>query len=192
MTSPVESIPIDAARDVFEVNFWGFIKTTQKFLPLIRKHTGRVITVSSIHGVISTQGSSIYSATKRAMEGAVDSLRQEMSEFGVSVSSVLPGYIKTAIAEKGTDWINKVSEDQRELYSSFWQRIVAGRKKSHDNASGPEVTSAAIIHALTDPHPYTRYAAGDAHGIPGSIILSFVTMLPDRLLDWLTAAVRKH
>jgi len=64
---PLESVPIENAKWIFEVNFWGMLEVTQEFLPLIRQHKGRVVSVSSIAGLISVAGSSIYSASKRAL-----------------------------------------------------------------------------------------------------------------------------
>lgn len=123
---PFESTPIDSARWAFDINYWGTIATTQKFLPLIRQHKGRVVSVSSVLGIVAVPGSTVYSGTKWAMEAAMDSLRQEMLTFGVSVSVVEPGYIKTPIEEKGFSSKDLVSDEQREIYKSYWDKAIKG------------------------------------------------------------------
>jgi short-subunit dehydrogenase len=167
-TTPFESVPIADAKEVFEVNYWGTLEATQKFLPLIRQHKGRVVSVSSLMGIVAMPGSTIYSGTKWAMEAAMDSLRLEMQNFGVSVSVVEPGYIKTPIEEKGFQSKDLVSPEQYELYKSFWEKslkgrcgnfsviIVQGRVKNFENAPGPEITSEVIKDALVNPYPRTR------------------------------------
>lgn len=92
--SPLEGTPMKVVRGVFEVNLFGLIMTTQAFLPLLRKNQGRIVNVGSVAGLIAADGSSIYSGTKFAVEALSDSLRREMSPFGVSVSVVEPVRIR--------------------------------------------------------------------------------------------------
>jgi len=119
---PLEILPIDEARKVMEVNFFGAVDVTQQFLPLIRKHKGRILFVSSISGVASLPGRAIYCASKRAIEGLVDTLRLEMSSFEVSVTSILPGYVKSAIAEKLPTY-EHVKPEQYELYKMYLDNV---------------------------------------------------------------------
>ena len=83
------------------VNFWGVVHGTKEFLPhLIASGDGHVVNISSLFGLISMPGQSMYNATKYAVRGMTEALREEMliADHPVGVTSVHPGGIKTAIA----------------------------------------------------------------------------------------------
>jgi NADP-dependent 3-hydroxy acid dehydrogenase YdfG len=82
------------------VNLWGVLHGTKEFLPhLIASGDGHVVNLSSLFGLISIPGQSIYNATKYAVRGMSEALREEMLVAGhpVGVTSVHPGGIKTDI-----------------------------------------------------------------------------------------------
>ncbi len=89
---PLEFHDLDDARAVFEVNVWGALGLTQLLLPTLRASQGRIVMVSSVAGEVVRPGSSIYSASKFALEAASDALRRELSPLGVSVSLVRFGF----------------------------------------------------------------------------------------------------
>jgi short-subunit dehydrogenase len=76
---------------VFDVNVFGLMRATQKFLPLLRQSKGRVINVSSILGALTVPEMGVYSASKHAMESLSDAMRRELRPLDVSVSVVQPG-----------------------------------------------------------------------------------------------------
>ena len=83
------------------VNFWGVVHGTKEFLPhLIASGDGHIVNLSSLFGLVSMPGQSAYNATKYAVRGMTEALREEMLIAGhrVGVTSVHPGGIKTAIA----------------------------------------------------------------------------------------------
>ena len=83
------------------VNFWGVVHGTKEFLPhLIASGDGHIVNISSLFGLISMPGQSMYNATKYAVRGMTEALREEMLIAGhrVGVTAVHPGGIKTAIA----------------------------------------------------------------------------------------------
>ncbi len=86
------------------VNLWGVIHGTQAFLPhLIASGDGHLVNISSLFGLISIPGQSVYNATKYAVRGLTESVREEMLIAGhpVAVTCVHPGGIKTGIARNG-------------------------------------------------------------------------------------------
>jgi NADP-dependent 3-hydroxy acid dehydrogenase YdfG len=86
------------------VNLWGVIHGTQAFLPhLIESGDGHLVNISSLFGLISMPGQSLYNATKYAVRGLTESVREEMLIAGhpVRVTCVHPGGIKTGIAANG-------------------------------------------------------------------------------------------
>jgi short-subunit dehydrogenase len=83
------------------INFWGVVHGTKEFLPhLIASGDGHVVNISSLFGLVSMPGQSAYNATKYAVRGLTEALREEMLAAGhpVGVTAVHPGGIKTAIA----------------------------------------------------------------------------------------------
>ena len=90
---------------VMDVDFWGVVNGTKAFLPhLIESGDGHVVIVSSLFGIFSVPGQAAYNAAKFAVRGFTESLRQEMltKHPYVSVTTVHPGGIKTAIARNAT------------------------------------------------------------------------------------------
>ena len=93
-------------RRLFEVNYFGNIALSKAVLPsMLERGSGSLVIISSIAGKLSTGGRSSYAATKHALQGFYDALRAEVTDKGVHVNGICPGYIKTDIsihALKGT------------------------------------------------------------------------------------------
>ncbi|WP_280269754.1 SDR family NAD(P)-dependent oxidoreductase [Nocardia wallacei] len=103
LTADVEELSWEDFRWIVDINFWGVMHGTKAFLPhVIASGDGHIANVSSMFGLAACPSQSAYSATKFAMRGFTDALRQEMKIAGhrVGVSSVHPGMIKTGIAWK--------------------------------------------------------------------------------------------
>jgi NADP-dependent 3-hydroxy acid dehydrogenase YdfG len=105
------------------INFWGVVHGTKEFLPhLIASGDGHLVNISSLFGLVSMPGQSLYNATKFAVRGFSESVREEMLVAGhkVGVTVVHPGGIKTAIARNA-----RVSdkEDQKETARFFDQKL---------------------------------------------------------------------
>ena len=85
---------------LFEINFWGVVRMTRAFLPLLRaSDDARVVNLSSIYGVVAPPEQTAYSASKFAVRGFTEALRHELEGSGVGVSVVHPGGVATSIAE---------------------------------------------------------------------------------------------
>ncbi|RDI54320.1 SDR family NAD(P)-dependent oxidoreductase [Nocardia mexicana] len=103
LTANVEELSWEDFEWIVGINFWGVMHGTKAFLPhVIASGDGHIANVSSMFGLAACPSQSAYSATKFAMRGFTDALRQEMKIAGhrVGVSSVHPGMIKTGIAWK--------------------------------------------------------------------------------------------
>ena len=84
---------------LFTINFFGVVTMTRAFLPLLRRsEAARIVNVSSIFGIIATPGQTAYTASKFAVRGFSESLRQELAGTRVGVTTVHPGGIATSIA----------------------------------------------------------------------------------------------
>ena len=101
LAGDLTDLSYDDMEWIVGINFWGVVHGTKEFLPhLIASGDGHVVNVSSLFGLISMPGQSAYNATKYAVRGMSEALREEMLIAGhrVGVTVVHPGGIKTAIA----------------------------------------------------------------------------------------------
>ena len=84
---------------LMSINFWGVVRMTRAFLPLLREADQAHITnISSLFGLVAPAGQTAYSASKFAVRGFSDSLRHELAGSSIGVTTIHPGGIKTAIA----------------------------------------------------------------------------------------------
>jgi short-subunit dehydrogenase len=86
---------------LFEINFWGVVRITRAFMPLLHaSDDARIVNLSSIYGVIAPPEQTAYSASKFAVRGFSEALRHELEGSRIGVTVVHPGGIATSIAEK--------------------------------------------------------------------------------------------
>lgn len=86
---------------LFEINFWGVVRMTRAFLPLLRvSKEARIVNLSSVYGLVAPPEQAAYSASKFAVRGFSEALRHELEGTGIGVSVVHPGGVATSIAEK--------------------------------------------------------------------------------------------
>lgn len=101
LAGPFEEIEYDDFEWIMGINFWGVVNGTKEFLPhLVESGDGHVVNISSLFGLLSIPGQSAYNATKYAVRGFSEALREEMivAKRPVKVTVVHPGGIKTGIA----------------------------------------------------------------------------------------------
>lgn len=98
--APFPSIPADGWDRVIRTSLDGFYNVTQPLvMPMVRKRWGRIITLSSISGVMGNRGQVNYAAAKAGLIGATKSLAQELAKRHITVNAVAPGLIETDMIE---------------------------------------------------------------------------------------------
>ncbi|WP_109700232.1 oxidoreductase [Chitinophaga deserti] len=155
-----EEIPLAEAKYQMEVNVFGAARVTQLVLPsMIANRFGKIINITSVGGKIASAFGAWYHASKFALEGLSDSLRNEVKQFGVDVIVVEPGGIKSEWGGIAAENLLKVSGNGR--YSKT-ARDYADRLNAIEQSVGmdPEVIAEVIETAITAKEPETRYAAG--------------------------------
>jgi NAD(P)-dependent dehydrogenase (short-subunit alcohol dehydrogenase family) len=178
---PLELLPIDDLRRQFEVNLFGQIAVTQRFLPLLRKAPSRLIFVGSISGRLAVPYIAPYSASKFAMRAVADALRVELAPMNVAVSLIEPGNVKTPIWSKGhkTARAATLPADAPKHYRAAYEALLRQTELGQRDGMPVERVSEAILHALTSPRPRAYYLLGMPARM-GSILASY---LPPRLRD---------
>jgi butyryl-CoA dehydrogenase len=99
--SQIDGMSEEDFRWIMDINFWGVVYRTQAFLPQLKASgEGHVINISSLFGLIAVPSQGAYNASKFAVRGFTEALRQELELAGepVSATTVHPGGIKTNIA----------------------------------------------------------------------------------------------
>ena len=176
----LEDVPMEEARRQFEVNLFGLARLIQLALPQMRAQgDGYIVNISSMGGKIWEPLGSWYHASKFAVEGLSDSLRVEVAEFGVKVVIIEPGTIRSEWSGIAADQLEAASANTP--YARQARLVGAGLRSAErlPIAAGPEVVAEVIAHAVQNPKPRTRYAAGG--GARG--ILLAERILPDRAFD---------
>jgi len=178
----IEDVTLDEARKQFEVNVFGLAAITKEVLPYMRKQkSGRIINVSSMGGRVTTYFGAWYHATKYAVEAFSDALRMEAGEFGIKVSLIEPGGIKTPWGHIAADHLAESAKGG--AYEAKAAKIAEGmhRQYTGNMMSKPIVISKAISRAVNSRCPETRYLIG----FGAKPIVFLHTILPARWFDWM-------
>lgn len=188
VNGPVESLPMDRWRWVFEVNLFGHVAITQALLPALLASKGRVINISSIGGKVAMATYGAYAGAKFALEAVSDSLRREVEPLGVHVIVVEPGGVRTEIANRGVATANDLAAgmtaEQEGRYGDMVRATNALMATGTEAGVSAEVAARVLAKVVTARKPRTRYAIGK----PAAVITRLTRVLSDRTLDRVLAA----
>ena len=180
---PVECVSEKELLEVFEINVFGQIAVTQAFLPLLRKARGRIVNISSVGARIAIPFGSLINASKSAFGIFSDTLRLELHPFGIHVSVIEPGAIKTPAVDKTLGNIEAVIRNLppngASQYAQMLRRFARRAYAREMNGSPPDVVARAVNHALTGMRSRARYRVGKH----AALLTALAAVLPDRLLD---------
>ena len=184
--SPIETMKIDDARHVFEVNIFGFLALMQGMIPFLRKGKGRMVLTGSVAGFSVWPMLGIYGATKHAFEALADAARRELWPWGIKVSIIRPGGIKTRMLERHVvemkDRVAALDGTDKQLYSglynSYTQAMIDGYNKT---AAPPELYAKKIVAVFESSNPKPAYSVGlDCR------VLRFIDLFfPDTTVDFI-------
>jgi NAD(P)-dependent dehydrogenase (short-subunit alcohol dehydrogenase family) len=174
----LEDVAIQDARYQLDVNVFGAARLIQLVLPHMREQrSGKIVNVSSMGGKIATPFGGWYHASKFALEGLSDSLRNEVRNFGIDVIVIEPGGITSEWGGIALDSLVKRSTET--AYKDLAGKFVKGFQETDGKTSDPIVIARLIKKAIEAPHPKTRYVAG----YMAKPVLFFRKILSDRLMD---------
>jgi NAD(P)-dependent dehydrogenase (short-subunit alcohol dehydrogenase family) len=157
----VEDLPVEALREQFEANFFGWHDLTRRIVPLMRSQGhGRIVHCSSILGLVPVKYRGAYTASKFALEGLMLTLRQELDGSGIHVSMIEPGPIESRLPSNGLAWFERYIDVEvsphRQEYEAQLARLREGGVRSRMKL-GPEAVYDVLKHALEHPHPRPHY-----------------------------------
>jgi NAD(P)-dependent dehydrogenase (short-subunit alcohol dehydrogenase family) len=154
LIGPLESTTDEQLVRQLNTNILGVIRVTQAFIPYFReKQNGLFISTTSIGGLITFPFSSVYHATKWALEGWSESMAFELKKIGVGIKTVSPGGIKTDFISRSLD------SSSHPAYKKWVEKLFAGFNE--DNFTPAEQIAAVVYEAATDGKGKLRYVAGE-------------------------------
>ena len=160
MFGPLEDLTIDEIKAQFETNFFGLIRTTKAVIPTMRKQqSGTIVNISSLGGRIGLMPFlTAYHASKFAVEGFTESLRQELVQFDIDVILIEPGAIRSNFIDNSKNAKNY--NPQYSPYSNTIQKVFEGFESIMGNSSHPEDVAETILKAVNTTTPDMRYPVG--------------------------------
>ena len=180
LAGPLEEVPVAAAQQLFETNYFGAARMIQAVLPAMRRRgSGAIVNISSAAGRIGIPFQAHYAASKFALEGLTEALRLEVAAFGIRVILIEPGDVRTQIWERRVHF-----EKEHSPYHAALERFLAVKdREMGDRATPPEVVAGEIAEMVTGSGAGFRFPVGRG----SRLILSARKLLPDRIFLWLVA-----
>lgn len=183
---PVEQVSIDEVRKQFETNVFGLVRLTQLVLPSMRERRhGRILNVSSMGGRTTLPGGAFYHASKYAVEAISDALRLEIRPFGLYVSLIEPGIVRTPWSEQAMQHqAASAAADDEDPYGAYKDAVSASFERAY---SGPlarlsidaDRVARTIVKAAAATNPRPRYLISPM----AKSLVTAKTVLPDRVHD---------
>lgn len=166
-----EDIDEAQVRALFELNVFGVMHTARAALPHLRASRGRLVIVGSIAGRRSAPGSSVYNATKFALEGWAEAIRFELEAFGVPVVTIEPGPTRSGFGDAAARG-ERVGQG---AYAAITERLLAVRDSAMGEPEPSQTVALAIERVITAKHPPLRVPTGSG---------TAAQILAARVLPW--------
>ena len=196
VSSPLELVPLDEARQEYETNVFGLIHLTQLFLPLLRAanlppHTARIVIVSSSLGTATIAGGATYSSTKHAVEAIGDGFRMELAAWKIGVCMVEPGSHATPFHPKAdATQAQNMERAHKEAMQRCGQEVLAKYQQMSKRAWAPPPSPAkqpigvvvdAIVTGLLAKYAPDRIKAGMDSAM-GGVMGAFPAFMVDKFM----------
>lgn len=146
-------------RSQFETNVFGVMNVTRAVLPIMReRHSGHIFTITSVSGIFSVAGGTIYASSKFAVEGLMEGLAQEVKPLGICSTIIEPGFFKTDFLDgSSVKYAENTIPDYAPQFETFrkWHENM-----NHKQTGAPEKLGRLLVRLADMPEPPIRLAAG--------------------------------
>ncbi|MDL1902061.1 SDR family NAD(P)-dependent oxidoreductase [Anaerolineae bacterium CFX9] len=181
----IEDVSLDEAHRQMEVNLFGLARMIQLVLPAMRQQrSGKIVNITSTGGKLALPFGGWYHASKFAVEGLSDALRNEVRQFGVDVIIIEPGGVKTEWGDIARQHMEQALGQS--AYLALGEKVLASFSAVSDRNAPPSVIGDLIVRAISARHPRPRYTGGYRANL-----LILKRFLPDRLFDRLVMSQLK-
>ncbi len=155
----VEDTSLEEVKFQFETNYFGVIKTINACLPLFRAQGyGKIITVSSLAGIIPIPFQTFYSSVKAAIIMYMHGLSMEVKPFGIQCSIILPGDTKTDFTKNRI--YTKAAQNEKSVYYNTMKKSVARMEKDEQNGMSPYEVAKPIVKQVLNKKMHSFYVTG--------------------------------
>jgi len=155
ISGATEFTSLEDAKRLFDVNFFGGFLCSKYAIPLMREKGGRIIYISSAAAIFSIPFQSFYSASKAAVNSLSMALRNELRDFGITVTALMPGDVRTGFTAARVK-----STEGEESYRGVIEKSVARMEKDEINGMSPEYIAGQIYKIAVKPKVKPLYAFG--------------------------------
>ncbi|NLT18715.1 MAG: Cyclopentanol dehydrogenase [Firmicutes bacterium ADurb.Bin080] len=181
ISGAIENTDDNTAKQLFSVNFWGMFYSTKEVIPIMRKNnSGSIINISSAAAKFPLPFQAFYSASKAAVSSFSDALRLEVKPFGINVTAILPGDVKTEFTQAR---IKNKSNDP--IYGDRIDKSVSAMERDEENGMSPETISKIIIKIIEKKNP-PPYVIG---GLKYEFLVFLTRLMPYRLTLFLLGKI---
>ncbi|MBW4083124.1 SDR family oxidoreductase [Paenibacillus sp. S150] len=182
----VEDVAMEEWRRQMDTNFFGLIGVTQAVLPIMRgQREGLIVNVSSVSGLTGFPGYAPYAASKYAVEGFSESLRQELLPFGIRVVLVEPASFRTPIWGKGIEGMHSSAGSP---YQEQLAEVLRYSRRSAETAPEPDRVAELIARITAMKAPRLRYPVGKG----SRLLVIGKTLLPWKVFEGIVAKSLKR
>jgi NAD(P)-dependent dehydrogenase (short-subunit alcohol dehydrogenase family) len=165
---PVERLPIDEGKALFETNFFGALRMMQAVLPQMRQRgDGVIVNVTSVAGRVAPPLDGMYSGSKFALEGLTEALKLEVAHFGIKVALVEPGFFETTFSDNARRF--GLDSAPYDALDAAWGAAMTKLRGGEDTAPGPEAVAQTIADLVeSDAPPFRNPVGADAEMVLGA------------------------
>lgn len=188
----VEDLSREMMREQFETNVFGPMELTNLVIPIMRRQGhGRIIQNTSILGIVAMPFRGAYNASKFALEGFSQTLRQELHGSGILVSMIVPGPIHSRLRQNALQHYDSHLRDKESVHRPLYKKMEAYffnlTASERRFTLGAEAVAEKVLLALTSRRPKAHYCVTySAH-----LFAFFRRILPDNTLDYLMRKINR-
>lgn len=178
----MEQTSVEDLRRTMEVNFFGVWRVTRAVFPAMREaRSGRILTVTSIGGLIGQPFNDAYCAAKFAVEGFMESLAPVAQRLGIAVSLIEPGPVNTNFVASVVATLPASIQETQAIYGSMIEAYMGGTQERFAvSGQTPEQVGQVIVNAATAETPHFRYTTSEM--VQGLVAQKYVDPTGDGLV----------
>lgn len=158
LAGAIEDTSLEEARHQLDTNFFGVLRVCKAVLPGMRaRGSGLIINVSSLGGAVGLPFQGLYSASKFALEGLTESLRQELAPFGIQATLLQPGDVRTRITD------NRLRVRQSgpgSAYHAHFETALRIIEKEERAGAPAEAVAQRVLELMDERSVKVRYSVG--------------------------------
>ncbi|QSQ11249.1 SDR family oxidoreductase [Myxococcus landrumensis] len=158
LAGAVEDTSDEEAWRQLDTNVLGVLRVCRAVLPSMReRRAGRIINIGSLGGVVGLPFQGFYSASKFALEGLTESLRQEVEAFGIQATLVQPGDVRTGLTQSR---VRAAASGESSAYRDSFETVLSIIEKEEREGVAAELVARKVAEVMEEEDPRVRYSVG--------------------------------